>query len=292
MSTDIAGYTYDTALAASPVSLDDLNLLLATLLWTDDDAAALARAGIALESQVDQVLDVWYGYVGSSPHLVASFNGADGQPSGDYLTAVRARFGQWIRDLCNRPWDQQWLDYQHEIARRHTDTMGDTDHVTSDQTHIPQRYLIAFIWPITATIRPFLANAGTDDADIDAMHTAWFKAVTLTALRAERWGRSMTWAGRLSPRPRHLIDLVNGRLRPGRWMPGPLFGHDGLRHCERRDDECGQTMISAGSGVGIRLLLRHGHVMSARAHIGLKFGVSEQRGRAISYFTHNSHVWL
>ena len=120
MSTDIAGYTYDTALAASPVSLDDLNLLLATLLWTDDDAAALARAGIALESQVDQVLDVWYGYVGSSPHLVASFNGADGQPSGDYLTAVRARFGQWIRDLCNRPWDQQWLNYQHEIARRHT----------------------------------------------------------------------------------------------------------------------------------------------------------------------------
>ena len=39
MSTDIAGYTYDTALAASPVSLEDLNLLLATLLWTDDDAA-------------------------------------------------------------------------------------------------------------------------------------------------------------------------------------------------------------------------------------------------------------
>ena len=44
MSTDIAGYTYDTALAASPVSLEDLNLLLATLLWTDDDAAALEPA--------------------------------------------------------------------------------------------------------------------------------------------------------------------------------------------------------------------------------------------------------
>ena len=180
MSTDIAGYTYDTALAASPVSLDDLNLLLATLLWTDDDAAALARAGAALESQIDDVLDVWYGYVGSSPHLVASFNGADGQPSGDYLTAVRARFGQWIRDLCNRPWDQQWLNYQHEIARRHTDTMGDTDHVTSDQTHIPQRYLIAFIWPITATIRPFLAGTGADAGEVDAMHAAWCKAVTLT----------------------------------------------------------------------------------------------------------------
>lgn len=36
MSVDVAGYTYDTNLVTSPVSLDDLGLLLATLLWTDD----------------------------------------------------------------------------------------------------------------------------------------------------------------------------------------------------------------------------------------------------------------
>ena len=180
MTIDTAGYTYDQNLPASPVTTGDLDLLLSTLLWTDDDAAALARAGTVLEPKVEEILDVWYGYVGSHPHLVVSFNGADGQPSGDYLAAVRGRFGQWIRDLCNRPWDQTWLNYQHEIARRHTDTMGDTDHITSDQTHIPLRYLIAFIWPITATIRPFLTNADTDPADLDAMHAAWFKAVTLT----------------------------------------------------------------------------------------------------------------
>ncbi len=180
MTTDINGYTYADSLATSPVTTGDLDLLLSTLLWTDDDAAALSRAGTALESQIEQILDVWYGYVGANPHLVASFNGADGQPSGDYLAAVRLRFGQWIRDLCARPWDQQWLNYQHEVARRHTDTMGMTDDVTSDQTHIPQRYLIAFIWPITATIRPFLAAGGADESDVDAMHTAWFKAVSLT----------------------------------------------------------------------------------------------------------------
>jgi hypothetical protein len=189
MTTDIAGYTYGRDLPASPVTIGDLDRLLSTLLWTDDDAAALARAGAILDAQVEEVLDVWYGYVGSHPHLVVSFNGPDGQPSGDYLAAVRGRFGQWIRDLCNRPWDQTWLDYQHEIARRHTDTMGDTDRVTSDQTHIPLRYLIAFIWPITATIRPFLAKGGTDPADIDAMHAAWFKAVTLTvALWSQPYG--------------------------------------------------------------------------------------------------------
>lgn len=61
------------------------------------------------------------------------------------------------------------------------DTAGYTyDQNLPDQTHIPLRYLIAFIWPITATIRPFLANADTDPADLDGMHAAWFKAVTLT----------------------------------------------------------------------------------------------------------------
>ncbi|MGF1618907.1 MAG: protoglobin domain-containing protein [Acidimicrobiia bacterium] len=182
MTIDIdTGYTYDTPLPTSPVTLEDLDLLLATLLWTDDDAVALTRAGEVLAPQVEQILDLWYGYVGSHPHLVVSFNGPDGQPSGDYLGAVRTRFGQWIRDLCGRPWDQDWLNYQHEIARRHTDTMGDTDRIESDQTHIPLRYMVAFIWPITATIRSFLANSGADEAGIDAMHTAWFKAVTLTA---------------------------------------------------------------------------------------------------------------
>lgn len=181
MTIDIGGYTYDQNLPSSPVTTEDLDRLLSTLLWTDDDAAALARAGTTLEPQIDEILDLWYGFVGSHPHLVASFNGADGHPSGEYLAAVRHRFGQWIRDLCNRLWDQTWLDYQHEIARRHTDKMGETDHVTSDQTHVPLRYLIAFIWPITATIRPFLANSGAGASDVDAMHTAWFKAVTLTA---------------------------------------------------------------------------------------------------------------
>ncbi|WP_218018376.1 protoglobin domain-containing protein [Nocardia amikacinitolerans] len=45
--------------------------------------------------------------------------------------------------------------------------------------HIPLRYLIAFIYPITATIRPFLAAGGHDDDQVEAMYQAWFKAVTL-----------------------------------------------------------------------------------------------------------------
>jgi hypothetical protein len=178
--TTIPGYTYDTTPSPSPVSSEDLDRLLATLLWTEDDSVALAKAGAVLHDQVDEILDLWYGYVGSHPHLVASFNGPEGEPSTEYLAAVRLRFAQWIKDLCNRPWDDQWLGYQHEIARRHTDAMGETDGIRSDQTHIPLRYMIAFIWPITATVRGFLANQGHDNAEVDAMHTAWFKAVTLS----------------------------------------------------------------------------------------------------------------
>ena len=30
------------------------------------------------------------------------------------------RFQQWIQDTCLRPYDQDWINYQHEIALRHT----------------------------------------------------------------------------------------------------------------------------------------------------------------------------
>ncbi|MFC6961186.1 protoglobin domain-containing protein [Halocatena marina] len=41
------------------------------------------------------------------------------------------------------------------------------------------RYVIGFIYPITATIRTFLENSGYSDADVDKMYHAWFKSVTL-----------------------------------------------------------------------------------------------------------------
>jgi hypothetical protein len=39
--------------------------------------------------------------------------------------------------------------------------------------------LIAFIYPITATIKPFLANKGHKDDEVEKMHQAWFKSVVL-----------------------------------------------------------------------------------------------------------------
>ena len=178
----IKGYDYGKAtLEQSPVTMQDLALLKKTLLWSDDDDRYLKIAGDVLKDQTNDVLDLWYGYVGGNEHLVHYFT-KNGQPNMDYLTAVRARFGQWILDLCQKPYDQNWLNYQHEIAKRHHSTKKNrTDNVDTVRI-IHYRYMTAFIYPITATIKSFLAKKGHSQADVEAMHNSWFKAVTLTVI--------------------------------------------------------------------------------------------------------------
>ncbi len=177
----IPGYTYgNPVLAASALSLDDLRLLERTLMFGEDDVRWLRIAGETLADQIDAILDVWYGFVGSQPHLLASFSSADGAPDGDYLAAVRVRFGQWIRDTCERPHDQAWLDYQEEIAlRHHRAKKNKTDNATAAPI-VPLSHLIALTYAITATIRPFLAKSGRSNEDVEKMHAAWSKAVILS----------------------------------------------------------------------------------------------------------------
>ncbi len=178
MAVNIPGYTYGSA-SQSPVTLKELEELKKAVLFSAEDEKYLKMAGEVLKDQIDAVLDLWYGFVGSHPHLVYYFSGPDGKPDANYLEAVRKRFGQWILDTCNRPYDQTWLNYQHEIGLRHHRTKKNkTDNVRS-VPHVPLRYLIAFIYPITATIKPFLAKKGHSPDEVDKMHQAWFKSVTL-----------------------------------------------------------------------------------------------------------------
>lgn len=163
----------------TPVTLEDLNLIKETLLWSEEDDTYLKMAGEVLEPQLDDVLDVWYGYVGGNEHLVYYFN-SQGKPNSDYLGKVRVRFKQWVLDLCNSEYDQEWLNYQNEIGLRHTTKKGQTDNVKNTPNIVHYRYMIAFIYPITATIRPFLAKGGKTPEEVEKMHNAWFKAVVLS----------------------------------------------------------------------------------------------------------------
>lgn len=95
--TNPAGYTYDSAdLPPSPVGRQRFDELLTDVMWTADDAAALRRAGEILTPRVSDILDVWYDFIGSTPHLVTIFRGPDGEPDGQYLERVRGRFERWV----------------------------------------------------------------------------------------------------------------------------------------------------------------------------------------------------
>jgi len=173
-----AGYTYDAPdLAPSPVTQEEFAALTASAGFTDADREALRQAGQVLADQVEDVLDVWYGFVASQPHLLAYFCTPDGEPIDDYLAAVRGRFAWWILDTCNRTYDGQWLAYQHEIALRHTAVKKNRTDGVDSVPHIPLRHVIALVAPITATIRPFLAGKGHSSAQVEAMHAAWTKSV-------------------------------------------------------------------------------------------------------------------
>ena len=176
------GYDYGKAQTA-PYTIQDLELLKKTLLFTEEDIKYLRLAGEVLKDQIDDVLNLWYGYVGSNEHLVYYFTDKNTkEPIGTYLQNVRERFGQWIKDLTMREYDQDWLNYQYEIAlRHHKQKKNKTDNVNSVD-HIPLRYLIAFIFPITFTIKGFLAKKGHSPEEVEKMYNAWFKAVVLSVV--------------------------------------------------------------------------------------------------------------
>jgi hypothetical protein len=180
ITTDIPGYTYGTdAVPRSPVSLEELQLLQATLLLDEDDFAALRRSAHLLAPRVEDILDVWYGFVGANPHLLAAFTGPDGQPNQQYLAAVRRRFGRWILDTARAEFDQAWLDYQYEIGVRHTRRGKNRSDGVQAADQVPLRYLLALLVPVTTTLKPFLAEGGASPDEVEAMHQAWIKAVLL-----------------------------------------------------------------------------------------------------------------
>lgn len=180
----IPGYRLgDPALPASPLTEKDLADLKMSLLFTDEDVDALRKAHDVVKDQVEPILDVWYGFVGSTPHLLAYFSDpATGAPDGDYLAAVRKRFGQWILDACRAEYDNDWLAWQDEIGRRHHRIGKNSTDGASAAAHIPMRHVLALAIPISVTMRPFLAAKGHSAEEVDTMHAAWSKAVLLHAI--------------------------------------------------------------------------------------------------------------
>jgi len=194
-TTTIAGYTYGTSdVPPSPVSLGDLDLLKQSVLFGPEEEDWLRRAGEVLDEQAEALVDHWRGIIAAQPHLSIYSAGLDGQPNPAYGAASKPRFVQWVRDVCRRPYDQDWLDYQHEIGLRHTRAKKNRTDGVESAPHIPLRYLLSFTAVIMTTTKPFLTARGHTVAEVDRMYDAWCKAVMLhVTLWAEPYASPEDW---------------------------------------------------------------------------------------------------
>ncbi len=179
----IPGYSLgQPQVARAPYSEADLAALKKVMLFSDDDALALRQSKPILADQVDAILDVWYGFVASTPELLRYFSDAAGKPDAAYLAAVRKRFGQWILDTADANYDQRWLDYQYEIGLRHSRLKKNRTDSARSVAQIDFRYLSALTIPVTTTLKPFLASKGASPSEVERMHAAWVKAVLLQTI--------------------------------------------------------------------------------------------------------------
>lgn len=182
-SRAIAGYELGSArIPRAPIDLQELESIKQAMGWTARDEAALRQAAPLLEPRINEILDAWYGFIGSTPQLIAAFSApATGTPDQAYMERVRARFGQWIRDTLALRQDQEWLDYQFEIGRRHHRTGKNMTDEVEAAPIVPMRYLLALLAPVVNTLRPFFEGKAAP-AEVDRMLEAWHKAVLLQVI--------------------------------------------------------------------------------------------------------------
>jgi hypothetical protein len=187
----MAGYDYGKV-DRSPVTLEELRQLKATVGFTPEDEKALRRMGDVLAQDAEALVDDWRKIIGAQEHLAHWFVGPDGKPDDRYKSAIKPRFVQWVRDMFERPFDQAWLDYQEEIGLRHTREKKNKTDGAATPPLVPLRYLLAFAAPVLDIARKRLHEKKLFADDIDTMHAAWTKAVILTLVL---WSRPYAQPG-------------------------------------------------------------------------------------------------
>ena len=72
------------------------------------------------------------------------------------------------------------LNYQHEVGLRHHRTKKNrTDNAAASVENVPFRDLFALIFPVTVTLKPFLAKKNHSADDVEKMYAAWVKSCLL-----------------------------------------------------------------------------------------------------------------
>lgn len=190
---DIAGYDFGEV-APSPLTMEALDELKASVTFGQADEAALKRGGEILVPQADALVDEWRGIIGEHKHLGRWFFGPDNKPDDGYKSQVKARFVQWVKDIFERPFDQAWLNYQEEIGLRHTPAKKNlTDHARTPD-HVPLRHLFAFAAPVSLSVGKRLRAANLAADEVEQIQAAWTKAVILSiTLWSRPYARNDLW---------------------------------------------------------------------------------------------------
>jgi hypothetical protein len=181
VSENIPGYSYGGAeVANSGVSTQDLENLKVSAGFTEEDERYLRLAGTILEDQTKQIVDHWRGgIIASIPNLAKHSKTPEGSPIPEYLAASNLRFQQWILDTCLRPYGQDWINYQQEIALRHTPSKKNKVDGVRSTSYVPLRDVIAFVAVMNETIKPYLASKGHSTLEVAKMHGAWCKSMQM-----------------------------------------------------------------------------------------------------------------
>jgi hypothetical protein len=178
---NIAGYLYGSPeVSVSTISVQDLANLKISAGFTEEDQRYLRLAGEVLEDQARQVVEHWRSrIIASIPNLARHSRSPEGNPLPNYLAASNLRFEKWILDTCLRPYDQDWINYQQQIALRHTTLKKNKVDGVQSTPYVPLRDIIAFLAVMNETIKPYLAAKGHSNEDVDGMHRAWCKSMQL-----------------------------------------------------------------------------------------------------------------
>jgi len=181
IAEQIPGYSYGAAeVARSPVSMKELEELKTSAGFTEEDERYLRLAGEVLGEQTKQIVDHWRsGIIASIPNLARHSRTLEGNAIPEYLAKSNLRFQQWILDTCLRPYDQDWLNYQREIALRHTVLKKNKVDGVQSTPYVPLRDVMVFTAVMNETLKSYLAAKGHSPEEIEKMHRAWCKSIQM-----------------------------------------------------------------------------------------------------------------
>ncbi|MDG4555535.1 MAG: protoglobin domain-containing protein [Candidatus Competibacter sp.] len=166
-----------TAAAVPPWFPDrnDIDLLWRIGLFSADDARALRKVWRILKGQTDDYLDRLLGMVAAYPALAAELAVLRGEcwerGTVDDSVTLRRWFRQWLFETCVFPQDPPWL--------RQVEMNSPAQPVSAPLPGF--RYVVALVFPLVMTARPFLVASGNDHTEIERMQYALLKAILLQA---------------------------------------------------------------------------------------------------------------